>query len=402
MKEFKKIIFTVVIFSIIFLIVNFWIFEMDWSFLPYLLLAGFFMAIVQPEVKAYKFLNKLVVGSIFLGVLTAVLFFLKMYIMSHLFYDSPLPFPELWDKDRMTMAAVFAIASFLGGLLGVVLKGLFTLYKNKLDVWIIFVGPLAILFSSLLVFKIKIGGTIMSSFHGWPYPFFIHQIKDVLDNFFIGKWIFSPGSLYHYIIFDYIFYLVIFSLIYFFIKLLNKNLEIKKINSTIFLFGLLIFMILLFTSFLSVKKSYISHQISGAGNCEENSDCKIIANRAPFSCAVVVNKTGADRILKLINSFPSIGKLQCSGREKAVCLEKKCRIAIEQSPEDISDFVWQRIKQLIENCEVKSVQQVHSLEVKAVLKTGEILRAKEPKIDDIMNIAAESAEKCGTIIMATE
>ncbi|MFA4941539.1 MAG: hypothetical protein WC582_03005, partial [Patescibacteria group bacterium] len=359
-------------------------------------------AIVQPEVKAYKFLNKLVVGSIFLGVLTAVLFFLKMYIMSHLFYDSPLPFPELWDKDRMTMAAVFAIASFLGGLLGVVLKGLFTLYKNKLDVWIIFVGPLAILFSSLLVFKIKIGGTIMSSFHGWPYPFFIHQIKDVLDNFFIGKWIFSPGSLYHYIIFDYIFYLVIFSLIYFFIKLLNKNLEIKKINSTIFLFGLLIFMILLFTSFLSVKKSYISHQISGAGNCEENSDCKIIANRAPFSCAVVVNKTGADRILKLINSFPSIGKLQCSGREKAVCLEKKCRIAIEQSPEDISDFVWQRIKQLIENCEVKSVQQVHSLEVKAVLKTGEILRAKEPKIDDIMNIAAESAEKCGTIIMATE
>ncbi|MDD5290759.1 MAG: hypothetical protein PHZ04_01455 [Patescibacteria group bacterium] len=402
MEKFKKVLLTAIICAIVFLIISFWIFEYEWSILPYLLLTGCFMAWVQAETAVYKFLDKLLIGSLLFGFLAMILIFLKRYMMSHLVYDSPLPLAELWDKDTLMMAAVFSLVSFLGGLLGVVLKGFYALYKNKLGILVVFVGPLAVLSASLAVYKIKIGGTIMSAQHGWPYPFWIHQIKDVLDNFTIDEWIFSPGSLYHYIIFDYLFYLLIFVLFYFLVKSVNARLRMKKINITIALFSFLVFMVLIFISFLSIKKSYISRQIAWAGECRENSDCAIVANRSPFSCAIVVNKANADRILNLVNSFPSTGELQCSGREKAVCLENKCWVSIEQTPEDINDVLWQRIKQSIKNCEVGSTMQTHSLEVTAVLKTGEVIKAFEPKIDDIFEITDKVKDKCGEIRTATE
>ncbi|MDD5032256.1 MAG: hypothetical protein PHR36_04430 [Patescibacteria group bacterium] len=402
MRRFKKTILTSIICALVFLIVSSWIFEYEWSILPYLVLAGFFLVLVQSEEKSYKFLGKLAIGSIVFGFLAAILIFLRMYAMSRWVYDAPLPFHELWDRDRFIMAAVFSFVSFLGGLLGIVLKGIYALYKNKLDKVIIFIGPLVVLFSSLAVYKIKIGGTIMSARHGWPYPFWIHQIKDVLDDFPIDKWIFSPGSFYHYVIFDYFLYLIIFVLVYFLIKFINQKLGMKKINATLFLFGLLVVIVLIFTSFLSVKKSYVSREIHKAGDCEINADCVIIANRSPFSCAIVVNKISADRILKLVNSFPSKGELQCSGREEAVCLEKKCRIAIEQTPEDVNDVLWQRIKESVKNCEVSSTMQAHGLEVTAVLKDGTVIKAIEPKIDDIFEAVGLVENKCGRIRMATE
>ncbi len=137
-----------------------------------------------------------------------------MYTFSHLIYDAPLPFKELWDKDYIIIGAVIMIVSFVGGLVGIVLKGFYILYKDKLNKIIILIGPLLALFSSLAVCKIKLGGTIMSSLHGWPYPFWIHQIKDIVDGFFIDKWIFLPGSLYHYVILNYILYLVVFILFF--------------------------------------------------------------------------------------------------------------------------------------------------------------------------------------------
>jgi len=399
MENFKKVVLTAVICAIVFSAVSFWVFELGWPFLPYLLLAGFFMVLVQSETRTLKFLDKLVVGSLFFGFLTMTLIFLRMYAMSHLVYDSPLPFSFWWDQDTLMMAAVFALVSFLGGLVGIVLKGFYSLYKNKLDRVIIFVGPFAVLFSSLSIFKIKIGGTIMSNLHGWPYPFLIHQIKDVLDDFSIDKWIFSPGSLYHYIIFNYLLYLIIFILAYYLIKFINKKLATKKINITVFLFGLLILMIIAFTSFLSVKQSYISHQIAGAGYCEANSDCIIVANRSPFSCAIVANKDKADRIMDLVNSFPSTGELSCSGREKAACLQNKCRVSIDNTS---NETYWQIIKQAVADCKVSSIMQMHSLEVTAVLKTGVIIKVIEPEIDDIFDIVKQSEYKCGEIRMGTE
>jgi len=382
-----------------FLIVSSWIFEYSWSILPYLFLAGCFMVWIQAETVTYKFLDKLLIGSLLFGFLAVIFIFLRMYLMSRLVYDSPLPLAELWDKDTLIMAAVFSLSSFLGGLLGIVLKGFYALYKNKLDRVIIFIGPLAVLFSSLAVFKIKIGGTIMSALHGWPYPFWLYRIKDVIDNFTIDEWIFAPGRFYHYLIFDYLLYLSVFILFYILIRLINKKPGKRKINSTFALFGLLVVMLLVFTSFLSFKKSYISYQISRAGKCERNSDCLIVANRSPFSCAIVVNKDKAERILNLVNSFPSAGELSCSGREKAACLEGRCRISHDQTS---NETYWEIIKWAVENCEVSSIMQTHSLEITAVLKDGEIIKAKESEIDDIFEVAELAESKCGRIRMATE
>ncbi len=466
MKNFKLIILVSIILAIIISIVSFWVDEFEWAFISYLALAGCFLVWVQKENQAHKFLSKLIAGSAIFGSLLMILNFLRMYALTHLIYDSPIPFSELWDKDRLMIGLVFIFVTFLGGLLGIVLKGFYTLYKNKLNKAIIFIGPLLVLFSSLSIYKIKIGGTIMSSLHGWPYPFLIHQIKDVLDGFIIDKWIFNPGSLWHYIICDYLLYLLIFALAYLAINFINQKLKAKKINTTLFLFGLLILLILIFTSFLPAKKSHISYQISRAGECNQDFDCEIVANRAPFGCAIVVNKENTNRIMSLINSFPSTGKLSDScGNTKAACLNHKCWVTFTQttSPDSLSDvkkqlmdclpksdtaswdicqqllkriqsfddcveaglFImksnppqcalpdgrtfaevvnndWNMIVEAIENCQVTSVMQTHNLEVTAVLKTGEIIKTIEPKIDDVFETVGQFKEKCGEIRMATE
>jgi len=398
MKKFKPVVLISIFCAIIFSIVTFWASEIDWPIFFCLILAGFFMVWIQKETVTYKFLDKLLVGSLLFGFLMMFLMFLRMYAMSHLVYDAPLPLKELWDEDMFIIAGVYSFVSFLGGLLGIVLKGFYSLYKNKLDKIIILIGPFLVLFSSLSIFKIKYGGTIMSALHGWPYPFLIHQIEDVVDGFSIDKWIFSLGSLYHYIIFDYFLYLAIFVSAYYLIRYVNKKFK-KSINSTFLLFGLLALMIIIFTSFISVKKSYIQHQISGAKYCEAESDCAIIANLSPFSCAIVVNKDNADRILNLLSSYPSTGELQCSGNEKATCIQNKCRVSVDHTS---NEMYWEMLKQSVENCEVSSIMQTHSLEVTAVLKSGMVIKVKEPEIDDIFDIIAESKDKCGEMIMRTE
>ncbi len=60
------------------------------------------------------------------------------------------------------------------------------------------------------------------------------------------------------------------------------------------------------------------------------------------------------------------------------------------------------IVQAVQNCQVVSIMQTHNLEVTAVLKTGEIIKAIEPEIDDIFEIVKQAENKCGAIRMATE
>lgn len=75
-----------------------------------------------------------------------------------------------------------------------------------------------------------------------------------------------------------------------------------------------------------------------------------------------------------------------------------------QSQGQISEnnSTWERIKQAINNCEVESIFQSHSLDVSVKLKDGTKLNAIEPKIDEIINIAVQAEGKCGRIRMATE
>lgn len=405
MKKLKPVILVSIICAIFFFINVFWVFEYGWSFLPYLILSGCFMVWVQKENFSYKFLDKLLIGSLVFGFLAMVLSFFRIYATSRFVYDTPFSFSELWDKDILIMSAVFAFVSFLGGLLGIVLKGFYFLYKEGLNKILLFAGPLIILFSSLAVYRIKIGGTVMSSLHGWPYPFLSHQIKDVVDGFLIDKWVFLSGSFYHYIVFNYLLYLIFFTLAYFLVKFINQKLKTKKLNNVLILFGFLIVMVLVFTSFLSIKKSYISYQITWSGKCEKDSDCVIVTNRAPFSCAIVSSKDNKDRILNLVNSFPSAGELECSGNEKAVCLQNKCRISTSAERNQgmlQNDKVWIDIVHSIRNCHVVKIFQAHNLGVTATLKDGRILEAVEPRIDDVIKIAEDARIKCGKIIIGTE
>lgn len=63
---------------------------------------------------------------------------------------------------------------------------------------------------------------------------------------------------------------------------------------------------------------------------------------------------------------------------------------------------WGAVVAAIEDCEVSSLMQAHSREVSVELKDGRILRAVEPRIDDIMDIANAASASCGKIRMATE
>lgn len=63
---------------------------------------------------------------------------------------------------------------------------------------------------------------------------------------------------------------------------------------------------------------------------------------------------------------------------------------------------WNLIKQVIADCEIKSVMQTHSLEVTAVFKEGGTITAQEPEIDDIFDIINQYKDKCDKVIMATE
>jgi len=98
-----------------------------------------------------------------------------------------------------------------------------SLEKPNIDTRTILLSPFILITFSLFITKIKIGGTIMSNLHGWPYPLLNHRIKDVVDNIPINEWLVRFGSFYHYLFFNYLFYLVITIILYSFIKLLNKD-----------------------------------------------------------------------------------------------------------------------------------------------------------------------------------
>ncbi len=296
-----------------------------------LILIGFFMAVVQRETKVYRFLDTLLVGSALFGLFAMALLLARIQLTAHFTEGSPFSFSYLWEQDSMMMAAVFALVSFFGGLVGAVLKGFYELYGKKLDRVMLFAGPLLVALASLAVRKVKVGGTIMSALHGWPYPFVSHQVRDVLDDFSIDKWIFTPGSLYHYVVFNYLLYFIVFFFAFYAIHFFNTKRETKKINRTLCLFGLLALMALGFTSFLSVRQSYIEHRIARAGYCTADADCAVIRDKCPFSCAVVVSSNEAERIERLINSFPSTCDLLCMGDVYASCINNQCSVSFGQA-----------------------------------------------------------------------
>ncbi|MBU4512819.1 hypothetical protein KKD19_06320 [Patescibacteria group bacterium] len=128
----KKVILVSIVFTIISVIAGYFMFEGNWPFLPFPLVAGLFMTLVQKEKVSYKFLDKLVLGSLIFGFLTMFFIICRMYFIASLFYGAEYPFLHYFNyTDFLTLSLVFAFISFMGGLVGIVFKGFYVLYFKK-------------------------------------------------------------------------------------------------------------------------------------------------------------------------------------------------------------------------------------------------------------------------------
>lgn len=325
MNKYLKIILVSVACSVVFAIVAQWIFEGDLPFLPFPLLAGFFIVLFQKEIVSYKFLDKLAIGSLIFGFLTPLVISARAYLMSLLFYGTEFNFYYHLNQDSLFMPLAFSFIAFMGGLLGILIIGFYTLYKKTIDKTIIFFGALILTVASLFVSRTEISGTIANDIYGWPYPFLIHNFRDIVDGTLIDKWVFSPGSFYHYLIFNYLLYLLVLALIFFLLKSLNKILP-RKVKIISVLFGVIVATAIALSSSQSIKQSYISSEIKRADYCDIDADCVIAGSKCPFGCAIIVNKNETGRIMRMVNTYSSNCNYSCAAEcQKAICQNNRCQ-----------------------------------------------------------------------------
>lgn len=132
LKKLLPVILVSIIASIIAAVVGQWVFEGDWMFLPVLALAGMAMAWVQPENKSYKFIDKLLIGCFVFGFLAMFLVCLRMYLILHPLEPT---MPLIFNKqDYLILSLVFCFVSFMGGLVGVVIKGFYSIIYAKIKI----------------------------------------------------------------------------------------------------------------------------------------------------------------------------------------------------------------------------------------------------------------------------
>ena len=131
-KKSVKVILVSVIFAAISAIVSYWVFEGGWYFLPFPILTGMFMVFVQNETRSYRFLDRLVVNSLLYGVLTEFFIALQRYlVMCPQYPEYPFIYYFFNLQDAIIFVLVFSFISFMGGLLGIVIKGFYCLFKNR-------------------------------------------------------------------------------------------------------------------------------------------------------------------------------------------------------------------------------------------------------------------------------
>lgn len=92
-------------------------------------LAGVVLVFYQQEIKSYKFLDKLVIGSVVYGFLVLLLMINQMYFASlAMRIDMPYSFFYTLDVTGfVTLALALCFVSFMGGLIGIVIKGFYIL-----------------------------------------------------------------------------------------------------------------------------------------------------------------------------------------------------------------------------------------------------------------------------------
>jgi len=130
LKKLLLVILVSIIISILGSIIGYWVFEADWPFIPVPILAGALMSLIQKENKSWKFIDKLLIGSLVFGFLLIFLISLRIYLTIHPAKPN-LPLIIFNQKDFITLSLVFSFISFLSGLFGIVIKGLTSLIKKR-------------------------------------------------------------------------------------------------------------------------------------------------------------------------------------------------------------------------------------------------------------------------------
>lgn len=130
--KFNKVILVANISAIAFAIIGLWTFNFEVFYLPFLIFPGIAMIFSQKENKAYKFLDKLIVGSIYFGFISLLLNDLRDYVISNLFFHSGMPFMVVYNfKEYCIFSLFFSFICFMSGLVGIVVKGGCEIYKTK-------------------------------------------------------------------------------------------------------------------------------------------------------------------------------------------------------------------------------------------------------------------------------
>ena len=130
-KKLIKVITISIISAVITAVVGYFIFEGDWLFLPFPLLAGLCMVLIQKEKVSYKFLDKLIIGSLLFGFATMFFIVMRMYLITYPLYTE-YPFSHYFNYTEYSiLALVFSFVSFMGGLAGIILKGFYYLNKHN-------------------------------------------------------------------------------------------------------------------------------------------------------------------------------------------------------------------------------------------------------------------------------
>lgn len=97
------------------------------------IITGLILVFYQTEVKSYKFLLKLIIGSGVYGLLTLILIINQMYFAS-LAMRIDMPYSFFYSIDIsgfITLALVLWFLAFMGGLIGIVIKGFYILTHTQ-------------------------------------------------------------------------------------------------------------------------------------------------------------------------------------------------------------------------------------------------------------------------------
>lgn len=135
----------------------------------------------------------------------------------------------------------------------------------------------------------------------------------------------------------------------------------------------------------------------------EFSTCPVIANELPpdlaqqiEACLPLSNwqaKETCDRLIALVKNFDDCVEAGFTVEETypARCFSPDGRSFVQPMA---LDPAWRELKQAVLDCQATSIMQTHSREVSVTLRSGGMIKAIEPEIDDIMSIAQEAREKC--------